>query len=137
MSDQNVDVVRSVYAAFGRGDIDGLLATLDPAIEWTSPGPDDLPTAGTRRGPDAVREFFRILNEMYEFEQFEPKTFIAQGEHVIVLGDDKVTLKATGKAITEAWAHHMILRNGKIVTFREYIDTAATVTEMRMTQAEV
>jgi uncharacterized protein len=137
MSDQNVDVVRSAYAAFGRGDIDSLVATLDPAVEWISPGPADLPTAGTRRGHDAVREFFRIVLDMYEIERFEPKTFITQGEHVIVLGDETAKLKATGKVLIEAWAHHMTLRNGKVVAFREYIDTAAVVAEMRMTQAEV
>ena len=136
MSDQNVDVVRSAYEAFGRGDIDALLATLDPAVEWISPGPGDLPTAGTRRGWDEVRQFFGIIGEMYEFQRFEPKTFIAQGDHVIVLGDETVTLKATGKLITESWAHHMTLKNGKVVAFREFLDTSATVLELRHAKAE-
>ena len=137
MSDQNVNVVKSSYAAFGRGDIDGLLATLDPAIEWVTPGPADLPTAGTRRGHDAVREFFKTLDDMYEIQSFDPKTFISQDEHVIVLGEDTFRIKATGTVATEAWVHHMTVRNGKVVAFREYIDTAPVVTELRMTKAEV
>jgi ketosteroid isomerase-like protein len=31
----------------------------------------------------------------------------------------------------------MMLRNGKVVAFHEYMDTAAVVTELRMTRAEV
>jgi uncharacterized protein len=136
MSDQNVDVVKSSYAAFGRGDIDGLLATLDPAVEWVTPGPADLPSAGTRRGHDAVRGFFKILDDMYEILSFEPKTFISQGEHVIVLGEDTARIKATGTVVTEAWVHHMTVRNGRVVAFREYMDTAPVVAEFRMTKAE-
>lgn len=29
---QNVDAVRNVYAAFGRGDLEGILALLDPEV---------------------------------------------------------------------------------------------------------
>jgi ketosteroid isomerase-like protein len=54
---QNVDVVRQVYGAFGRGDLEGILGLLDPEVTWRTPGPSDLPTAGMRRGVNAVREF--------------------------------------------------------------------------------
>ena len=45
---QNVDVIRSLYAAFGRGDLEGILAPLDPEVFWRTPGAPDLPTAGLR-----------------------------------------------------------------------------------------
>ena len=54
---QNVGVVQQVYGAFGRGDLDGLIALLDPQVSWRTPGPPDLPTAGMRHGVDAVRDF--------------------------------------------------------------------------------
>jgi ketosteroid isomerase-like protein len=137
MSTQNLDVVRSTYAAFGRGDIQALLDTLDPNVEWITPGPDDLPSAGTRRGREAVGEFFTTIGGLFEFLAFEPQTFIADGEHVVVLGRDRVKVKATGEVIEEAWAHHMTLRNGKTVAFREYIDTSATVAAFRTAKAAV
>jgi ketosteroid isomerase-like protein len=136
MSTQNVDIVKSAYAAFGRGDIDALLDTLDPDIEWITPGPDDLPTAGTRRGREAVREFFATIDRLYEFLAFEPQTFLAEGDHVVVMGRDRVRVKATGQIVEEHWAHHMVLRSGRSVTFREYIDTAALVADMRLAKAE-
>jgi ketosteroid isomerase-like protein len=58
---QNVDLVKQAYAAFGRGDLPGLLALLGDDIVWTTPGPADVPTAGERRGKAAVAEFFQAI----------------------------------------------------------------------------
>jgi ketosteroid isomerase-like protein len=132
---QNVELVRQGYEAFGRGDIDGLLSLFDDNIEWVAPGPSDLPTAGTRRGLQQVAEFFRAVDEVLEIQRFEPKTFVAQGDRVVVLGEDTARVKATGKVLSEAWAHAFVIKNGKVVSFQEYLDTAATVAEIRSAAA--
>jgi ketosteroid isomerase-like protein len=136
MSEQNLALIRRGYEAFGQGDLEGLIDTMDPNVEWVSPGPSDLPTAGTRRGQAAVREFFGMINELFQFESFEPHTFVAEGDRVIVLGVDTVKVKATGNVLSEHWAHAFTVRGGKVVAFREYIDTAATVAELRGARAE-
>ena len=136
MSEQNVAIVRSAYEAFGRGDLDALIGTMVENVEWSSPGPSDLATAGHRRGHAEVREFFRAINELYEFLSFEPKTFIAQGDHVVVLGVDTVRVKASGNVVSSEWAHASTLKNGKITNFTEYIDTSAIVAELRGAQAK-
>ena len=60
MSEQdNRALVQRGYDAFGRGDIEALLALLDDNVEWITPGPSDLPTAGRRRGRQQVAEFFK------------------------------------------------------------------------------
>lgn len=38
---QNADVIRSAYAAFGRGDFEALLAIVDPNLEWTFLDPSE------------------------------------------------------------------------------------------------
>lgn len=96
-----------------------------------TPGPVDLPTAGTRRGRDAVRQFFGTVAELFDFQRFEPKEFIAQGDRVVVLGEDTVRVKATGTVLDSEWAHAFSVKNGKIVTFNEYVDTGAIVAELR------
>ena len=131
MNQQNIDLVKSSYAAFGRGDLDAILATMDPSVEWKTPGGAELPFAGTRRGTAQVREFFTTLSEVVDFEQFEPQTFIADGDRVVVLGVDRLKVKATGKSISESWCHVMTVRNGKIVAFVEYMDTAAIAAEFK------
>src|SRR5262245_35484634 len=62
MSEQhNLDLVRRIYAAFGQGDLDSIVAALDPQVSWRTPGAPDLPTGGLRHGLQAVREFFPLL----------------------------------------------------------------------------
>jgi hypothetical protein len=134
---QNLNVVRQGYAAFARGDIPCLLTLLDPQVQWTTPGPADLPTAGSRRGHAAVDDFFRSLTAVGDILRFEPKEFIAQGHRVIVLGDDTMRVKATGKSVEGRWTHVFTLRQGKIVDFDEFGDVSALVAELRSAHVQV
>ena len=102
---QNIEVVKRGYEAFGRGDVNGLLALCAENVEWASSGPSEMPTAGIRRGREQVAQFFQAVNQVFEIQRFEPKQFIAQGDQVVVLGDDTAKVKATGKVVTEEWAH--------------------------------
>ena len=136
MSQHNIELVQRGYAAFGNGDIDGLLATMHENIEWQTPGAKDLPTAGSRRGHAEVREFFKVIAELIEFESFEPQTFVADGDRVVVLGIDNFKVKGgSGKSLHEHWCHAFTIRDGSIVAFREYIDTAALAAELKAVAA--
>ena len=134
---QNLDIVGQGYAAFGRGDIQGLLNLLDPQVTWTTPGGADVPFAGTRRGPAAVGEFFATLTSTLEITRFEPRDFLAQGDKVVVLGDDTSTVKGTGRSIDFRWVHVFTVRDGKIVAFEEIGDMTALAAEFRSAQARV
>ena len=137
MSQENIALARSSYAAFSRGDLDGVLATFDDNIDWKTPGGPDVPFAGARRGRAQVREFFGTLTELLDFEHFEPHTFLADGDRVVVLGKDKVKVKGTGKSISDEWCHVLTIRNGKIVAFQEFIDTAPLAAELKTAAARV
>ena len=132
---QNLDVVRRRQRAFSRGDLDGLLSLFDENIEWTSPGPVELPIAGTRKGKQQVAQFFAALDQLLEMQRFEPRTFLADGDRVVVLGDDTARVKATGKTLDGAWAHVFTLKDGKVVSMTEYTDTSALVAELKSVQA--
>lgn len=127
MSDRNLKVVQDAYAAFGRADIPGVLALLDPDVEWQAViGADPLivPTAGARKGVNAVSEFFQALGQSMVFERFEPREFIAQGDTVVCIGYYKARVTGTGVVMASSWVMAFSLRNGKIVRFREWTDSA-------------
>jgi ketosteroid isomerase-like protein len=132
---QNLRVVNLGYEAYGRGDLDALLGLFDEDIEWVSPGPPELATSGRRRGLAQVAEFFRSVNELFEFERFEPSTFVADADRVIVLGEYTGRFKPTGAVISEPWAHAFTLRDGKIIRFQEYTDTASVVAQAQAARA--
>jgi hypothetical protein len=124
---QNLEIAREGYAAFGRGDIEGVLRLLDDNVEWQAVigAAPHVPTAGKRHGKQAVAEFFRVLGESVEFARFEPREFIAQGDTVVILGFYAGRAKSTGRTFAEEWAMVETLKDGKIVRLREYVSTAA------------
>jgi uncharacterized protein len=122
----NVEVVQEIYEAVGRGDIPAVLELLTDNVEWTFQGPSAIPFAGTRRGRGGVAEFF-LVGENVEFEQFEPREFVVQGNMVAVLGYERSVIKPTGRTLEQEWTHVYTLRDGKIAKFRAFEDTAALV----------
>ena len=128
MSDNtNAEVVQQVYAAFGQGDILAVLRLLTDDVEWTLQGPSVIPWAGTHHGHEGVTEFFSLIGETLEFEQFEPRKYVAQGDTVVVLGHERSLVKPTGRGVEQEWAHVYTLRDGKIATGLFIEDTAAQV----------
>src|SRR5688572_24706942 len=123
---QNTQIVKDAYAAFGRGDVQGILDRLDDGVVWQAVyGADShVPTAGTRRGKAQVAEFFRQVAENETFSVFAPKEFIATGDKVVALGHYTATT-AAGKAFDSDFAMVFTLRNGKVIEFQEFTDSAA------------
>ena len=121
---QNIQIVKDAYAAFGRGDIQGLVALFAEDIEWISPG-EGLPLAGTHRGLARVEGFFQRVSEMLEISFLEPREFVAQGDRVLVVGFSRGRVKATNRAFENNWVIAFTVRNGKVTNVREYIDTLA------------
>jgi uncharacterized protein len=135
MNEDNVDVIRRGYDAFGRGDIPGLLASFDEQILWVTPGPPELATSGRRTGHQAVAEFFGSVNQVFDIQRFEPREFIAQGDRIVVLGSETARVRASGKTLELDWVHSFTMRNGKVVAFQEFFDTAAVVAAMSAAHA--
>ena len=126
---QNTQVVKDAYAAFMRGDIDAILASLDDEVEWEAVKGSEgvVPTAGMRRGRRGVAEFFSQVGANFVFNVFEPREFVAEGEAVVAIGYYEATVKETGRSIASDWVMIFSFRNGKIVRFRELTDSAALV----------
>ncbi len=122
--EQNLAVIRAAYAAFSRGDVSGVLNALTDDVEWFTPGPTEIPYAGTFRGKGGVAEFFRILSENEDVQIFEPERFYADGDTVIALGRYAARVKSTGRTAQTDWVHAFAFRDGKVAKYREYYDTA-------------
>jgi ketosteroid isomerase-like protein len=119
----NADVVRSIYAAFGRGDLPGVLSHLDEKVEWTLP--DSLPFGGTYRGRDGVLKFFEKLPLHFPDLRLEPTEYTSSGDLVVVRGNHRG--RGNVGPFTVPFAMFWTVRNGKAVKFDEYQDTAKTL----------
>ena len=135
MTEENLDVIRRGYEAFGRGDINALLESFDEQINWVTPGPPELATSGNRTGRQAVAQFFTAVNDTFEIQRFEPREFLAQGDRIVVLGSETARVRTTGKVLELDWVHVFALRNRKVIAFQEFCDTAAVVAAMSAAHA--
>jgi ketosteroid isomerase-like protein len=125
MSNGNITLVQSLYAAFGRGDIATLVAAMAPDVRREVVGrPKDYPLLGVFKGQEGVREFFRLIGELQEAVAFAPRDFHASGDMVFVLGSEGWKLRKTGKPVATEWAHIFTIKDGKVTAFREFTDTA-------------
>lgn len=128
MSDeQNVELVRQAYAAYGRGDVAYVLGCMAPDIEWEIPAVPALAFTGKRHGCDQVAEYFRLSSEKQTMRAFTPKEFIAQGDKVVVLGHGAWTANETGQDFDSDWVHVFTVKDGRIAAFREFMDVHVAV----------
>jgi ketosteroid isomerase-like protein len=118
------DIVKSLYAAFGRGDVAAVLNAFDPQIQWLEAENFLYADRNPYAGPQAVAEgvFQRIVTDVESFSVI-PQRFVEGGDTVVVEGRYQGRMKATGTAVDAQFAHVWQLRDGKIVGFQQYTDT--------------
>jgi ketosteroid isomerase-like protein len=121
----NRQTVQSIYEAFGRGDIPAILKHLadDVAWEYDKTG-SEVPWLTPRRGRQQVAGFFEALGAV-DFQKFQPKTLLEDGNLVVSLNDIACTVKATGKSVVEEDEIHIWHFNadGKVAKFCHKTDT--------------
>jgi uncharacterized protein len=123
---RNTKVVENAYAAFLRGDVPSIVASLDDEIVWQPVigASKAVPTSGTRRGKAEVGEFFQQVAASMQFSRFEPREFVAQGNKVVTLGHYTATTTGGGSFDSD-FVMVFTLRDGKVVKFQEFLDSAA------------
>ncbi|HEV7473181.1 MAG TPA: nuclear transport factor 2 family protein [Pyrinomonadaceae bacterium] len=125
MSEQNKSIVNQAYNNFKTGNIDGLLNLMADDVTWTLPEMEGVPFAGIRTGRAGVGEFFATLAAVEDSLRFESRELVAEGDKVIALGSYDWRVKTTAREFSGDFAHVWTIRDGKVVAFQEYTDTAA------------
>lgn len=126
----NHEIIAAHYAASERGDLDAMLAPLAPDCAWTEMA--GFPCAGTYIGPDAVREnvFFALGREWDGYTMTLQELHDA-GDVIVGVGTYSGTYRATGKQMQARVTHIWRLRDGRVVNFEQFTDTALVRDAMR------
>lgn len=125
MSNANIALVQSLYAAFGKGDVATLVNGLAADVDWKVNGRrQDYPLFGSWKGPGDVQAFFKGVSDNEIFSAFSPGEFHAAGDLVFAFGHYAGTVKKTGRSFDCDWVHVFTVKNGKVARFREFTDTA-------------
>jgi ketosteroid isomerase-like protein len=118
VSQENVEIVRSIIDAHERGDFDAVFAGYDSEIEWhLSPvfaRVSDFESV--YYGHEGVRAFWRTWFAAWERADFEYEEFIDTGDSVVTILSQRVRGRTSG--IELEWTSYgqvWRVRNGKIV----------------------
>ncbi|XKM42986.1 nuclear transport factor 2 family protein (plasmid) [Rhizobium ruizarguesonis] len=130
--EKNIQIVKDFFAAIGGYDEHDLLALVSDDIKWIIPG-RDWPLAGTHHGHAELAAVLQKASSEIEMTYPKPPEFVAQGDRVMVIGVATGTIKATNKPFNDDWVFDITVRDGKIATIREYIDTQALALASEMT----
>lgn len=112
--------VQRMFAAFGAGDLDGLLDTVHPASRWTYYGANPRLGKAEFNGQPEVRRFFERILERLEMTSFNTDEFVVQGDTVVVFGSEAGTVRATRQAFRNVWTQKYVVKNDQIVEMAEY-----------------
>jgi ketosteroid isomerase-like protein len=118
----NIEIIRDFYAALAAEQAPRALALMADDIEWTTMWQYKAEGRGPRKVAEGV-----LMPMMKEWSEvaFVPTEFIAQGAAVVSLGVFNGVHGATGKSAEARYAHAWTVVDGRIASFRQYIDTLA------------
>jgi ketosteroid isomerase-like protein len=123
MSEENVKLTYRGLDAYNRRDVESLLATLDPEVEWTTAFPALLGGDATvYRGHEGIREMFRDFDDVLDEIHVEYSEVRDLGDRVFAIGRIRTRGKASGAATESPFAAVTDVRNGKSVRVRTYLD---------------
>jgi uncharacterized protein len=121
MSEENAEVVRNAFAAFERGDIEGVLRLCDEDIVISQP--PDLPgVSHEQRGHPGVLEAFAIWPEQWEDYRIQLlRVEAAPGGKVFVTQRDSGRGKQSGVEVDMDFSLVFTVREGKISELRLFV----------------
>jgi uncharacterized protein len=124
MSQENVALIRDLYAAFAQGDIPAVLGAMSPEIVWNEAENFAYADGNPYRGPDAILGgvFARLGSEWDGFAAI-PEEYIDGGDTLVVLGRYRGTYKASGRPMDAQMVHVWRLADGRITRFDQRVDT--------------
>ncbi len=134
-SQDNKQLIMRGYQLFQAKDIQQLLTLFADDIEWIGAESEHIPFSHPYHGREQVAQFFADMDQAQEAIRFEPETFIAEDDKVVVTGQSAWLVKATGQRYESPWVHVFTVQNGKVTRLQQYNDTAAAEAAFRPSSA--
>jgi uncharacterized protein len=124
-SDPKIEAVQRLYAAYGRGDVEAVLADLADDVDWAAEAAGtSVPWWGNYRSKGEVPGFFKAIGSNVEVTEFTTVGFTSNETDVVATIHWAFTVNATGNSAAMYMQHWWRFANGKIVFFRGSEDSA-------------
>jgi ketosteroid isomerase-like protein len=132
LEQRHLAAIRSIHEGSGiiqRARESGILA--DSVTWWVAGPPEVLPFAGTWQGLEGIVEFQRRLDDTMQYDRVELRRYVVSGDDVAAVFFGAGVARATGRPFESEIVRLYTFRDGKVVSVRNYYDTAAYVAAIR------
>jgi ketosteroid isomerase-like protein len=119
----NLDIIKSTYEGkTSEENGRNLEKYVAENISWTEA--EGFPYAGTYIGLESITKnvFSRLGSEWIDYK-CTPEDFVANDDKVVVYGTYTGIYKKTNKSFTARVAHVWKLKDGKITSFEQFVDS--------------
>jgi ketosteroid isomerase-like protein len=124
-----LDLVREIIDALNRGDVDGMLARMDPDFEWRPL--ETSPVASVYRGHDQVRRYVEDWIATFEGLRLDLEELTQLGEQVITVARGHGRGRASGVQLDSAFCQVWTLRGAVAIAMDEYATRAQGLEALR------
>ena len=121
MSQENVEIVRRIWEADRRRDVEAVHAAYAPDVVWED-NTGLWGDWGTARSPDGVRAAWGRWYEAFEDVEFEWDEVSDTADHVVVTYRSRARGRGSGVLVDQAITLLWTLQDGKVVRIRSYSD---------------
>jgi ketosteroid isomerase-like protein len=118
MSQENVELVRRIYEAVNRGELDTANSYVHPEIEFHTYA--QSPEAGVYRGKEAVLKYNRDLFAQFESIRFDVDELVDAGDRVVVVTTQHAVPKGGRQEMNVHVAEVWVVRDGLLAGRRSY-----------------
>jgi ketosteroid isomerase-like protein len=122
VSQENVEIVRSGYEAWNRGDLDHIGGLTDDSFEWREAS--EVPGAGTGRGRAEFDRYLRSFEHFWHEFRFEPIEIRDAGDRVLAVVIERGRSAHGDLEVSQRFMHVWTLRRGKAVRLEGFYQEA-------------
>ena len=116
MSQENVEIVRRIYASWAPGSSPAESNLLHPDIEWVNPS--DALEPGTRKGIEAFTSITDELDDTIKDLRMNVERFIDAGDRVVVIATMRGHGSASAAEVERRHGSVWTISEGKAVRFQ-------------------
>jgi ketosteroid isomerase-like protein len=116
--------VTDLYSAYAGGDGERMAALIADDVDFIIYGPVQVfPFAGHHQGKDAALEALGRIAEDYLLESYVPQVTVIDGDRAAVMSDVAFKQRSSGRTLRFHIADFLRFRDGRLVEFREFMNT--------------
>ena len=134
MSQENMELVRSLYAAYNEGDWEAARDVYHPEVIWDLSTYEGWPDTTEISGPDAVIDWLRDWASIYSNYYSRIDQIFDSGDQVVVLARQGGRERDSTELVEMTWTQIISFSDGKIVRVQNYSDSAKALEAAELQQ---